>query len=130
MMWSVSFICAFAEAQIETTEMTAIGSQPEFIPYAFQICSQLLELHPTNVLPAAYENLLAPLLHASLWESRGNVPALVRLWKALLIRGGPTIAQRGHVQALLGIFQKLVTLKATDVAGVELVGVIYESIPM
>lgn len=105
-------------------------SHLEFIPYAFQICSQLLELHPTNELPPAYENLLAPLLHASLWESRGNVPALVRLWKALLVRGGPIIAQRGHVQALLGIFQKLVTLKATDVAGLELVGVIYESIPM
>lgn len=101
----------------------------EFIPYAFQVCSQLLEHHPTTSLPPAYENLLAPLLQSSLWESRGNVPALVRLWKALLVRGGAIIAERGHVQALLGIFQKLITLKSTDIYGVELVGVLFESIP-
>jgi exportin-2 (importin alpha re-exporter) len=101
----------------------------EFIPFAFQILAQLLELHSPDALPPAYENLLGPLLHSSLWESRGNVPALVRLWKALLVRGGPIIAARGHVQALLGIFQKLITLKSTDVSGLELIGLIYESIP-
>ena len=102
----------------------------EFIPYAFQICSQLLELHPVTSLPPAYENLLGPLLHAALWESRGNVPALVRLWKALILRGAEVITKNNQVQGLLGIFQKLVASKNTDVYGFDLIGVMYEAVPM
>ncbi|GHJ89066.1 hypothetical protein NliqN6_5468 [Naganishia liquefaciens] len=102
----------------------------EFIPYAFQICSQLLELHPITNLPPAYENLLGPLLHASLWESRGNVPALVRLWKALILRGAEVITKNNQVQGLLGIFQKLVASKITDIYGFDLIGVMYEAIPI
>lgn len=101
----------------------------EFIPYAFQICSQLLELHPLTTLPPAYENLLAPLLHASLWESRGNVPALVRLWKALIARGANVVVERGHLPGLLGIFQKLVASKLTDVYGFDLIQTVYEFVP-
>ncbi|KAI5449860.1 importin-alpha export receptor [Naganishia albida] len=102
----------------------------EFIPYAFQICSQLLELHPVTTLPSAYENLLGPLLHAALWESRGNVPALVRLWKALILRGADVITKNNQVQGLLGIFQKLVASKNTDVYGFDLIGVMYEAVPI
>lgn len=102
----------------------------EFIPYAFQICSQLLELHPANSLPAAYENLLTPLLHAALWESRGNVPALVRLWKALILRGADVITKNNQVQGLLGIFQRLIASKNTDVYAFELIGVMYEAVSL
>lgn len=102
----------------------------EFIPYAFQICSQLLELHPVNSLPAAYENLLTPLLHAALWESRGNVPALVRLWKSLILRGAEVITKNNQVQGLLGIFQRLIASKNTDVYAFELIGVMYEAVSL
>ncbi|KAJ9111753.1 hypothetical protein QFC22_006412 [Naganishia vaughanmartiniae] len=102
----------------------------EFIPYAFQICSQLLELHPVNSLPAAYENLLTPLLNAALWESRGNVPALVRLWKSLILRGADVITKNNQVQGLLGIFQRLIASKNTDVYAFELIGVMYEAVSL
>lgn len=106
------------------------SSHPEFVPYVFQILSQLLELHPATSLPAAYENLLGPLLTASLWEQRGNVPALVRLWKALLKRGAPQIVANNQVQSLLGVFQKLIGSNINDVHGFALLQALFESVPL
>lgn len=103
---------------------------PEFIPYIFQILAQLLELHPTDNLPQEYQALLQPLLSAQLWEQRGNVPALTRIWKALLVRGGPVIASGGQVQGLLGIFQRLVSSKSGDIFAFELVGAMFEFLPL
>lgn len=102
----------------------------EFIPYIFQILAQLLELHPTNSLPEEYQALLGPLLSAQLWEQRGNIPALVRLWKALLIRGPALVVQNGQVQGLLGIFQRLVGSKINDVYAFELLQAMYEFLPL
>jgi exportin-2 (importin alpha re-exporter) len=103
----------------------------EFIPYIFQILAQLLELHPASEgLPEAYQALLAPLLSAALWEQRGNVPALTRIWRALLMRGGPLIASSGQVQGLLGIFQRLIGSKVNDLYGFELVQGLYEFLPL
>lgn len=70
------------------------------------------------------------MLSASLWEQRGNVPALARLWKALLMRGPAVIVQNGQVEGLLGIFQRLVGSKINDVYAFELLQAMYEFIPM
>lgn len=102
----------------------------EFIPYIFQILAQLLELHHKDKLPSEYQALLGPLLSASLWEQRGNVPALVRIWKALLVRGAPVVASSGQVQGLLGIFQRLIGSKINDVYAFELVQAMYETMPL
>ena|SRR3954467_3855225 len=99
------------------------------MPYAFQIISQLLELHPDNELPASYERMMVPLLHSSMWEQRGNVPALVRLWKAMLTRGATLVVEKGHLQALLGIFQRLLVVKSTDIYAFDLLQSIYQNIP-
>jgi exportin-2 (importin alpha re-exporter) len=101
------------------------------VPYIFQILAQLLELHPGNTgLPDSYKALLQPLLAADLWEQRGNVPALVRIWKALLLRGGDVIAQGGQVNGLLGVFQRLVGSKANDIWALEVVQGLYEALPL
>jgi exportin-2 (importin alpha re-exporter) len=102
----------------------------EFIPYIFQLLAQLLELHPPNELTPEYEALLGPLLSAQLWEQRGNIPALARIWKALIMRGASVIAAGGQVQGLLGIFQRLVNSKINDVYAYELVQALYEFVPL
>lgn len=102
----------------------------EFMPYAFQIISQLLELHPINELPAAYEQMMGPLSLATLWEQRGNVPALVRLWTALIPRGADRMVQGGKIQGLLGIFQRLLPVKSTEVYAFELLKTLYQYIPL
>jgi exportin-2 (importin alpha re-exporter) len=106
------------------------NGRPEFIPYIFQILAQLLELHSPTDLPTEYQVLLGPLLSAGLWEQRGNVPALARIWKALLMRGGPIISQNGQVQGLLGIFQRLSGSKVNDVYAFQLLEALYEFLPL
>lgn len=58
---------------------TIINKFPsEFIPYVFQIFSQLLELHQEPQLPEVYKSLLPPLLLPNLWESSGmNIAILL-----------------------------------------------------
>ena len=51
-----------------------------------------------------YSAILPPLLTPTLWESRGNIPALVRLLRAFLGRGGQQIVAAGQVTPMLGIF--------------------------
>lgn len=93
----------------------------EFVPYVFQILAQLLEFRPENTgLGDAYGALLSPLMTASLWEVRGNVPALTRLIQAYLMKGSTEIASQGSLNSILGIFQKLVSSKATENNGLEL----------
>ncbi|BGP16685.1 hypothetical protein JCM10213_000398 [Rhodosporidiobolus nylandii] len=102
----------------------------EFTPFVFQILSQLLELHPAGDMPDSYKVLLPPLLTPTLWESRGNIPALVRLLRAFLGRGAQQIVDAGQVTPMLGIFQHLIQSKANDQHGFELLEALVENLPV
>ncbi|GAA5939353.1 importin-alpha export receptor [Sporobolomyces koalae] len=102
----------------------------EFTPFVFQILSQLLETHPPSDMPDSYKVLLPPLLTPTLWESRGNIPALVRLLRAFLSRGANQIVAAGQVTPMLGIFQHLIQSKANDQYGFELLEALLESVPL
>lgn len=101
----------------------------EFMPFVFQILSQLLELHTSAGLPDAYQALFQPLLTPALWSQRGNVPALVRLVRAYLSKGAQSIAESGQFSQLLGIFQYLIQAKANDQFGFELLEAFVEFMP-
>lgn len=92
----------------------------EFIPYVFQLLALLLEAAPNSPLPETFKALVSPLLLPQLWESRGNVPALVRLIAALTARGAEGIVANKQLEPILGIFQKLVSSKPTEVHAFEL----------
>lgn len=134
----IRFVCEASPAALPTFEKALFGPAEvilaqditEFIPYIFQILAQLLELHAPTDLPNEYQALLGPLLSAQLWEQRGNVPALARLWKALLMRGASMVVANGQVEALLGIFQRLIGSKINDVFAFELVQAMYEFVPL
>lgn len=134
----IRFVCEATPAALPTFEKSLFGPAEvilaqditEFIPYIFQILAQLLELHAPNDLPNEYQALLGPLLSAQLWEQRGNVPALARLWKALLMRGASMIVANGQIEALLGIFQRLIGSKINDIYAFELVQAMYEFVPL
>ncbi|WWC86346.1 uncharacterized protein L201_001219 [Kwoniella dendrophila CBS 6074] len=134
----IRFVCEGQPAALVTFEGALFGPAQhiltndvaEFIPYIFQILAQLLELHPPTSLPESYQALTGPLLNAQLWEQRGNIPALIRIWKACLQRGASTIVAAGQVQGLLGIFQRLVGSKINDVYAFELLQALYEFVPL
>ncbi|EMR10605.1 hypothetical protein PNEG_01308 [Pneumocystis murina B123] len=100
----------------------------EFIPYVFQILSQLLEYHNLS-LPDIYKLLVPPILLASLWESRGNVPALVRFLKAVISQDPLFIVNSNYIEQILGIFQKLNSSRLDDHYGFELLETVFLHLP-
>ena len=91
----------------------------EFTPYVFQLLAQILEFRPEGAgLGEAYTSLFAPLLTPTLWERKGNVPALSRLLTAYLSKGANELAS--HLLGILGVFQKLVSSKANEAYAFDL----------
>lgn len=86
----------------------------EFTPYVFQILAQMLEYRSVANGLGQYEALFRPLLTPTLWERKGNVPALTRLVTAYLLKAGPELVAAGHLTGLLGCFQKLLSSAATE----------------
>ncbi|KAF8851156.1 Cse1-domain-containing protein [Acephala macrosclerotiorum] len=84
----------------------------EFMPYVFQLFAALLEARPEGPLSDYYKALVAPILMPTLWESRGNVPALSRLLSSLVPRSAADIIANNQVEPILGIFQKLMAGKS------------------
>jgi len=86
----------------------------EFIPYVFQILAQLLCIRPINSgYSEAYKSLFPPLLSPSLWERKGNVPALTDLFIAYISRGMKEIIENNYITGVLGVFQKLLSSKVS-----------------
>jgi len=103
----------------------------EFTPYVFQLLAQLLEFRSEGVgLGPSYESLLPPLMTPALWERRGNIPALVRLLQAYLEKGSAHVLAQGKLLPTLGIFQKLIASRASEVNGFDLLGTIVQKVPM
>ncbi|KAJ9612191.1 importin-alpha export receptor [Cladophialophora chaetospira] len=100
---------------------TILGNNvEEFIPYVFQLMAAMLEANPEKPLPTVYVSLIAPILGPSLWDQRGNIPALVRLLSAIIPRAASELVSGNQVQGVLGIFQKLVSTKVNESYGVDL----------
>ena len=97
------------------------GSVEEFAPYIFQLFAALINIQPPGALSQNFQNLLAPILTPDLWASKGNVPALTQLLRTLLPRGAEQIAAANQTEAILVIFQKLVSSKAYESHAMDLI---------
>ena len=102
----------------------------EFVPYVFQLLSLLLEFHTSgNPVPAPYMELFQFLLLPVLWERPGNIRALVRLIQAYIKVGPAQVVGLNKIEALLGIFQKLIASKTNDHEGFNLLQTMIEFLP-
>ncbi|OJD23229.1 hypothetical protein ACJ73_05416 [Blastomyces percursus] len=101
----------------------------EFAPYVFQLLAALLEANPSGTLPEYYQNLIAPIIMPNMWESKGNVPALVRLLSSIIPRGADSITKNNQIEPILGIFQKLVSSKANESCGFDLLESVIANFP-
>lgn len=115
---------AFEALLFEPFQMVLQMDVSEFTPYVFQILAQLLEYRP-NGLGEAYAALFPPLLSPTLWQSKGNIPALVRLLKAYLFKAGPELV--GHLLPMLGIFQQLIS--TGDPASIDVLSALVLTMP-
>ncbi|EJU01600.1 importin alpha re-exporter [Dacryopinax primogenitus] len=102
----------------------------DFIPYAFQILSQLLEAH-TGDLPPAYNDVLRNIvLSPQQWQAKGSIPALVRLLKAFLQAAGRNMEASGALKLVFGLLQqRLFPSKLYDGFGFEILQTIIVTVP-
>ncbi|KAJ3354073.1 Exportin-2 [Entophlyctis luteolus] len=101
----------------------------EFMPYVFQIMSQMLSMHKEGGIPHAYSVMLPPLLTPVLWESHGNIPALVGLLGSYLSKGSTQIIQSNQLIPILGVYHKLISSRMNDNYGMDLILSVYENVP-
>lgn len=102
----------------------------EFVPYVFQLLAQVLAAAPlAQGLSQNYIQLIRPLMSPSVWELRGNIPALVALLQGIVLHGGKEIVDTANLVPLLGVFQKLIASKANDGFGLNLLDYILYSVP-
>ena len=94
----------------------------EFMPYTFQLLSQMLECGEAK---ESYWKVLPTLLAPPLWENAGNRPSLVRLLQAYISQGMQKMLaekdnQGSAFMGVLGVWQKLNSTKSSDHLGFEL----------
>ncbi|OAX77374.1 hypothetical protein ACJ72_08330, partial [Emergomyces africanus] len=90
-----------APAQPAKLEEALYPPPSEFAPYVFQLLAALLEANPSGTLPEYYQNLIGPILMPAMWESKGNVPALVRLLSSIIPRGADSITKNNQIEPIL-----------------------------
>ena len=106
------------------------GDVEEFTPYIFQLFAALVAAQPPGALSQNFRNLLQPILTPTMWSSRGNVPALTQLLRVLLPRGAEQIAAANQTEAILVIFQKLVSTKAYESYAMDLIETVVATMPV
>ncbi|KAG8999003.1 importin-alpha export receptor [Tulasnella sp. JGI-2019a] len=100
----------------------------QFIPYVFQILSQMLEVHSAT-LPDVYRSLLPLLLTPPVWQQKGNIPALTRLVSAFLRKDAVRIEAEGQLKTIIAIIQqRLLPSKINDQYGFELMKAVVETV--
>ena len=97
----------------------------EFMPYAFQILSLLIEVRPPPI-SQTYMSIYPVLLTPMLWEQQGNIPALVQLLQAYIMKAPNDLCSGEHINSLLGVFQKLIASKTNDNEGFYLLNALIE----
>lgn len=102
----------------------------EFIPYVFQLFAAILETNPSGALTERHQSLIPPILMPALWESKGNIPALVRLLSAVIARGPSYLVANSQVEPVLGIFQKLISTKANESHAFDVIEAVITHIPV
>ncbi|KAF3935709.1 Exportin-2 [Dactylella cylindrospora] len=118
------------ETALNAPFMGVLGNDvAEFTPYVFQLLGLLLECNPKAPVPDLYKSLIQPILTPVLWETRGNIPALVRLLVAICARGAEDILKNQQLVPILGIFQKLLSNKLTESSGFDLLEGVISSFP-
>ncbi|XP_045455694.1 exportin-2 [Melitaea cinxia] len=120
-------ITAFEDALFPIFQDILQNDIQEFMPYVFQMLSLLLELRGEGGggagggEPEMYAALLPCLVAPPLWERPANVRPLVRLLCAFVLTRARLVLGSGKLNAMLGVFQKLIASKTNDHEGFYLI---------
>ena len=93
----------------------------EFVPYVLQIMAQTLQMRKQGGIPPHFQTILPGIMSPVIWEHRANIPALVTLLEAYLIRGADQmLSSDEQIDQLFRIFDKLIKQKSTEDLSFEL----------
>ncbi|KER20643.1 hypothetical protein T265_15265, partial [Opisthorchis viverrini] len=127
----------------------------EFVPYVFQLLSVMLEQYPMSDTVTAvcksqsmvngsqsgsqgqsrtrpsppYSALLPRLLVPTLWDQRGNVPALARLMQSYVLHDIEEVLSSNKLSAMLGVYQRLIQSSLHDTHAFALLGALVLAVP-
>ncbi|PFH56975.1 hypothetical protein XA68_15683 [Ophiocordyceps unilateralis] len=124
---AVSNAAPFNQKLWEPVQRMLVEDVTEFLPYIFQILAQLVESSPSEAVSDNFKALLGPLLAAPLWETRGNVPACTRLLSAVIPKASKVIVAENQLEPVLGIFQKLLSGKKSELQAFDILDAIVQS---
>ncbi|KAF1979108.1 Cse1-domain-containing protein [Bimuria novae-zelandiae CBS 107.79] len=120
----------FEEKLADPFQAILADNVEEFAPYVFQLFAALLEANPSGALTSYYQNLLGVIITPGVWESRGNIPALVRLLTAIIARDAQNVVARNQLEPILGIYHKLVVSKLNETYAFELIQAVVTAVPL
>ena len=101
----------------------------EFVPYVFQIFAAVLELNPTAPVPGDFKLLIEGVLAPAPWETRGNIPPLVRFISAIIPKATAEILSENKLEPILSIFQRLLSGKKTEQNAFDILEAVVGSFP-
>lgn len=116
----------FESALSDRLNKVLVDDITEFMPYVFQVFSQMMVLNAA-ALPRDYSNLMGPLLTPSIWDKRGYIPSMVQFLDVYVRKNPAGVIEANQLEAILGVFQKLLASKATDHHGLQLLDSVLET---
>ncbi|EOX95681.1 Cellular apoptosis susceptibility protein / importin-alpha re-exporter, putative isoform 1 [Theobroma cacao] len=122
-----SLISAFEASLFPSLQTILANDVTEFLPYAFQLLAQLVELNRPPISPS-YMQIFVLLLSPDSWTRSSNVPALVRLLQAFLQKAPHELNQEGRLNQVLGIFNMLISSPSTDEQGFYVLNTVIENL--
>ncbi|KAK1559825.1 hypothetical protein Q3G72_018825 [Acer saccharum] len=122
-----SLISPFEASILPSLQMILQNDVTEFLPYAFQLLAQLVELNRPPIAPN-YMEIFKILLIPESWKRSSNVPALVRLLQAFLQKVPHEISQEGRLAQVLGIFNMLVSSPSSDDQGFYVLNTVIDNL--
>ena len=122
----ISLITEFDASLFPRLKMILADDVREFIPYAFQLLAQLVELNIQPISPDYMDMLLLLLAPNPNWWRSHQVPALVRLLQAFLQKAPHEVTQKNLLGQVLGVFDKLVKTPSTVEQGCYVLNAVIE----
>lgn len=123
----ISLITEFDSSLFPRLKMILADDVREFIPYAFQLLAQLVELNIQPISPDYMFLLLLAPNPTNSWRSSHEVPALVRLLQAFLQKAPQNeVTQKNLLGQVLGVFDKLVKTPSTVEQGCYVLNTVIE----
>jgi exportin-2 (importin alpha re-exporter) len=119
----------FENVLFNILEVVLAQDVQEFTPYVLQLLNLILLVQSPGAVSEKFMKLFYDLLSPTHWEKPANIRPLTELMHTYIEKIGQMIITQNKLDALLGIFQKLIASKATDHEGLALLQTMMVHLP-